>query len=78
MPSEEVQKLNANFELLKSDFSTTRIENGSLSEILIAPKMQCLGNAQYPRWKCLEITNILSSLSNKELEEIVYKAFTKA
>ena len=34
--TEEVQKLNANFELLKSDFGVTRIENSSLNKILIA------------------------------------------
>ena len=40
-PTEEVQKLNRNFELLKSDFGTTRIENNSLNEILIALERQC-------------------------------------
>ena len=39
--TEEVQKVNTNFELLKSDFSVTRIENNSLSERLIALERQC-------------------------------------
>ena len=33
--TEEVQKLNTNFELLKSDFSATRIENNSLNKRLL-------------------------------------------
>ena len=32
--TEEVPKLNSNFELSKSDFSATRIENNSLNERL--------------------------------------------
>ena len=38
--TEEVQKLNTNFEPLKSDFCATRIENDPLNERLI-----CLGKA---------------------------------
>ena len=76
--TEEVQKVNSNFELLKSDFSATRIENTSLKERLIALETQCWANAQYSRWECLEITGILSSVSNKDPEEVVYEAITKA
>ena len=47
--TEEVQKLNTNFELLKSDFSATRIESNSLNERLIALERQCWANAQYSR-----------------------------
>ena len=77
-PTEEVQKLNTNFELLKSDFIATRIENNSLSERLIALERQCWANAQYSRWECLEITDIPSSVSDKDLEEVVCNAITKA
>ena len=76
--TEEVQKLNTNFELLKSDFSATRIENNSLNERLIALERQCWANAQYSRWEFLEITGIPSSVSDKDLEEVVCKAITKA
>ena len=76
--TEEVQKLNTNFELLKSDFSATRIENNSLNERLIALERQCWANAQYSRRECLEITGIPSSVSDKDLEEVVCKAITKA
>ena len=76
--TEEVQKVNTNFELLKSDFSVTRIENNSLSERLIALERQCWANAQYSRRECLEITGIPSSVSDKDLEEVVCKAITKA
>ena len=76
--TEEVQKLNTNFELLKSDFSATRIENNSLNERLIALERQCWANAQYSRRECLEITGIPSSVSNKDLEEVVCKVITKA
>ena len=47
--TEENQKLNTNFELLKSNFSATRIENNSLNERLIALERQCWANAQYSR-----------------------------
>ena len=70
--TEEVQKLNTNFELLKSDFSGTRIENNSINE------RQCWANAQYSIRECLEITGIPSSVSDKDLEEVVCKAITKA
>ena len=76
--TEEVQKLNTNFELLKSDFSATRIENNSLNERLIALETQCWANAQYSRGECLEIAGIPSSVSDKDLEEVVCKVITKA
>ena len=76
--TEEVQKLNTNFELLKSDFSATRIENISLNERLIALERQCWANVQYSIRECLEITGIPSSVSDKDLEEVVCKAITKA
>ena len=76
--TEEVQKLNTNFELLKSEFSTTRIENNSLNERLIALERQCWANAHYSRRECLEITDIPSSVSDKDLEEVVRKAIAKA
>ena len=72
------KKLNTNFELLKSDFSATRIENNSLNERLIALERQCWENVQYSRRECLEITGIPSSVSDKDLEEVVCKAITKA
>ena len=76
--TEEVQKLNTNFELLKSDFSATRIENNSLNERLIALERQCWVNAQYSRRECLEIAGIPSSVSDKDLKEVVCKVITKA
>ena len=76
--TEEVQKLNTNFELLKSDFSATRTERNSLNEKLIALERQCWVNAQYSRRECLEITGIHSSVSDRDLEEVVCKAITKA
>ena len=76
--TEEVQKLNTNFELLKSDFSATRIENNSLNEILFALERQCWANAQYSRRECLEITGISSSVSDKDVEEVVCQAITIA
>ena len=42
--TEEVQKLNTNFELLKCDFSATRIENNPLNEILTALERQGWAN----------------------------------
>ena len=74
----EVLKLNTNFELLKPDFSATRIENNSLNERLIALERHCWANAQYSRREYLEIIDIPSSVSNEDLEELVCKAITKA
>ena len=76
--TEEVEKLNTNLKLLKSDFSATRIEKNSLNERLIALERECWAIAQYSRWECLEITGIPSLLSDKDLEEVVCKAITKA
>ena len=76
--TKEVQELNTNFELLKSDFSATRIENNSLNERLITLERQGWANAQYSRQECLEITGIPSSVSDKDLEEVVCKRITKA
>ena len=39
---------------------------------------QCWANAQYSRWECLEITGITSSVSDKDLEEVLCKVITKA
>ena len=76
--TEEVQKLNTNFELLKSDFCATRIENNALNERLIALERQYWVNAQYSRQECLEITGSPSSVSDKDLEEVVCTVITKA
>ena len=45
--TEDAQKLNTNFELLKSDFSTTRIGTNSLNERLTALERQFWVNVQY-------------------------------
>ena len=83
--TEEVQKLNTNFELLKSD--ATKIENNSLNkifaldmiiEVTIALERRCWANVQYSRWDCLETTGIPSSVNDNDLEEVVCKATTKA
>ena len=76
--TEEVQKLNTNFELSKSDFIATRIENNSIKERLIALEKQCWANAQHSRRECLEINGIPSSVSEKDYEEVLCKAITKA
>ena len=39
---------------------------------------QCWANAQYSRRECLENTGIPSSVSDKDLDEVVCKAITKA
>ena len=76
--TEEVQELNTNFELLKSDFSATTVENSSLNEILIVLGRQCWTNTQYSRRDFLKITGLHSSVSDKDIEEVVCKAITKA
>ena len=76
--TEEVQKLNTNFGLLKSGFSTTRIESNSLNKRLVPLEKQCWANAQYQRRECLKIIGMSSSISYKDLEEVVWKAITKA
>ena len=76
--TEEVQKLNTNFQLLNSDFSVTRIENNSFNERLVALERQCWAHAQYSRRECLDITGIPSLVSDKDLGEVVRKVITKA
>ena len=39
---------------------------------------QCWANAQYTGRECLQITSILSLVSDKDLEEVVCKTITKA
>ena len=74
----KIQKRNTNFKLLKSDFSAPRTEKNSPSERLITLQRQCWANAQYSRQGDFEITGIPSSVRDKDLEEIVCKAITKA
>ena len=52
--------------------------NTVLSETLQTKEKQCWANAQYSRRECLEISGIPSSLSGKDLEDVVYIAITKA
>ena len=65
-------------EFLKSDFSSTRIKINSLNERLIALERQCWANAQYLKREYPEITGIPSSVSDKDLEKVEWKAITKA
>ena len=74
----EVTFNNITFELLKSDFSPTRIENNSLNKRLIALERQCWVNVQYSRQECLEITGIRSSVSGKDPGKVVCMVITKA
>ena len=85
--TEEVQKLNISFEILKFDFSATSNENNSVNEIfalemiievIIALERRCWANVQYSRWDCLENTGIPSSANDSDLEEVVCKAITTA
>ena len=49
-----------------------------LSEKLQTIEKQCWANAHYSRRECLEISDIPSSVSNNDLEDVVCKAITKA
>ena len=74
----ELRKTREGFDQMKLDLSVTKKVNTLLSERLQTIEKQCRANAQYSRTERLEISGIPSSVSDKDLEDVVYKAVTKA
>ena len=75
--SDELSKLEKDFEKLESELAVSKHVNGMLEKRLINMKRQCLSNSQYSRRECLEVTGIPESTELKDLEQTVLKLFEK-
>ena len=74
----ELRKMMGGFDLRKSDLNVTKKMNTLLSDRLQTIKNHCWANALFSRRGCLEISDIPSSASDKNLEDVVCKAIMKA
>ena len=63
---------------MKSDLSVTKKVSTQLSERLQTIEKQCWANVQHSRRECLEISDIPSSVSENDLEDVVCQAITEA
>ena len=63
---------------MKSDLSVTKKGKTQLSKRLQTIEKQCWANAQYSRRECLEISDIPSSVSENDVEEVLCQTITKA
>ena len=72
----ELRKMREGFDQMKSDMSVTKKVNTLSSERLQTTEKQCWENAQYSRRECLEISDIPSSVSDNDLEDLVCKAIS--
>ena len=75
--SDELSKLEKDFEKLESELAVSKHVNGMLEKRLINMKRQCLSNSRYSRRECLEVTGIPDSTELKDLEQTVLKLFEK-
>ena len=72
----ELRKMREGFDRMKSGMSVTKKVNTLSSERLQTTEKQCWENAQYSRRECLEISDIPSSVSDNDLEDLVCKAIS--
>ena len=73
----ELSELSNDFKKIESELSVSKNVNSKLHERVVALERQCWGNNQYSRRECLEITGVLDSVSNDDLEETTIKIFGK-
>ena len=73
----ELSELRNDFKKIESELSASKNVNSKLRERVVALERQCWGNNQYSRRECLEITGVLDSVSNDDLEETTIKIFGK-
>ena len=73
----EVRKLNESISKLHAELAVTKNANNLLLTRLTTLERQWWANAQYSRWKCLDIVVILCEVSGEILEENVLKIFRK-
>ena len=75
--NKELNELRNDFKKIESELSVSKNLNSKLHERVVALERQCRGNNQCSRRKCLEITDVLDSVSNDDLEETTIKVFDK-
>ena len=73
----DIGELNYKFEKLESELMVSRSVNSNLFKKRTILERQCLGNNQYSRRKCLEISGIPENNENKDLENLTLQIFEK-
>ena len=73
----ELSDLKKDFEQLRSDLSVTKLVNTKLKEKVVSLERQTWSNSQYYRRECLELSGILETIENKDLEGTVLGIFEK-
>ena len=73
----ELSELHKDFKEIESELSVSKNVNSKLHERVVALERQRWGNNQYFRRECLEITGVIDSVSNDELEKTTIEIFNK-
>ena len=73
----ELSDLKKDFEQLRSDLSVTKLVNTKLKENVVNLERHTWSNSQYSRRECLELSGILETIENKDLEGTVLAIFEK-
>ena len=69
--TEEIKRLNENFQKLESDVPVIKNMKNILSKQMSSTERQCWKNAQYSRHECVEVVGLPSSIEEEELEPTV-------
>ena len=72
--NDELKELNTDFHKHKSDLAISRNVTEKLKKQLILVERKCWAN-EYQSGECLEISGILASIQNDDLEDCVLKIF---
>ena len=56
--NKDLSELCNNFKKIESELSVSKNVNSNLHKRVVALERQCLGNSQYSRHECLEITGV--------------------
>ena len=67
----DLSGLKSDFSKLETDIRVSRNVNSKLIERLLTMERRCYANEQYSRGECAEISGILASVADKDLESKV-------
>ena len=67
--NKEISDLRQNYEKMKSEFCISRQGSSKPREQIVLVERQCWSNCQYSRRECLELSGLLESIENSELED---------
>ena len=73
--NKKLTDLRLKFTKLESDLAISKIINSKLSSQLTKVERKCWANEQYSRRECLDISSILDSISQNDLESKIYDIF---